>query len=39
MAIDDIREQSYSFAIPVLCVDEGTGFPMGNIGLRMLGLG
>ena len=43
MAIDNIREWSYSLAIPAWCVYESTGFHLGNIGwianpmLKMLG--
>ncbi len=32
MAIDNIREWSYSCAIPVWYVYESTGFHLGNIG-------
>ena len=34
MAIDNIRDWSYSFATPVWCVYECTGFHLGNIGLE-----
>ena len=36
MAIDNIREWSYSFAIPLWFVYESTGFHLGNIGLTYL---
>ena len=39
MAIDNIREWSYSCAIPVWYVYESTGFHLGNIGLNQVAMG